>query len=70
MMKILSIFALLFAWTTSALAQESGVYIDNLKSLRVEVNGAWDSEPVVNLGGRNWVEISFDDLQHTYVRYT
>ena len=69
-MKILSIFALLFAWTTSALAQESGVYIDNLKSLRVEVNGAWDSEPVVNLGGRNWVEISFDDLQHTYVRYT
>lgn len=70
MMKFLSIFALLFAWTTSALAQESGVYIDNLKSLRVEVNGAWDSEPVVNLGGRNWVEISFDDLQHTYVRYT
>lgn len=51
-------------------AQESAVFADNLKSIHVEMNGLWDSDPVVMLGGRNHVLISFDDLQHDYVRYT
>lgn len=54
----------------TAAAQESGVYIDNLKSIRVEVNGQWDASPVMLLGTDQWVRISFDDLQHDYVRYT
>lgn len=51
-------------------AQQSGVFIDNLKSLRVEMDGVWDSDPVGQLGNGHFVEISFDDLQHNYVRYT
>lgn len=68
-MKIKSFLTLfLFACSTLLSAQVNGVYIDNLKTIRVKVNGAWDAPPVVPKGGR--VEISFDDLQHNYVRYT
>ncbi|MCM1311383.1 MAG: DUF5103 domain-containing protein [Bacteroides sp.] len=51
-------------------AQENAVFADNLKSIQVEVNGEWGSPPVMLLGGGNFVEVSFDDLQHSYVRYT
>lgn len=51
-------------------AQQSGVFIDNLKTLRIEIDGVWDSDPVGQLGSGHYVQISFDDLQHTYVRYT
>lgn len=51
-------------------AQETAVFIDNLKSLRIEMDGQWDSDPVGQLGRGRFVDISFDDLQHNYVRYT
>ncbi len=60
----------LFACAGPASAQVNGVFVDNLKTLRVEVNGLWDHAPVVPIGGQNYVEISFDDLQHSYERRT
>ena len=51
-------------------AQESGAFADNIKSLQVNANGEWGEQPVMLLGGGNYVEISFDDLQHNFVRYT
>lgn len=65
----------LFIWSLScavatAIAQESAVFLPNLRTLRVEVNGAWENDPVMVLGGSNYVLISFDDLRHDYVRYT
>lgn len=51
-------------------AQESGVFVSNLKTLRVEVNGQWDADPVMLLATGQSVNISFDDLQHNYIRYT
>lgn len=51
-------------------AQENAVFADHLKSIQVEVNGEWGEPPVMLLGGSNFVEVSFDDLQHSYVRYT
>ena len=69
-MHKLLIFTLLTLAHSNMNAQESGVLIDNLKSLRVEMDGQWDSDPVGQLGSGHFVEISFDDLQHNYVRYT
>lgn len=70
-MKRIILYTLtLFACAGSLPAQVNGVYVDNLKTLRVEVNGLWDQPPVVPIGGNNRVEISFDDMQHTYVRRT
>lgn len=51
-------------------AQENGVFANNLKTLQIQVNGEWGEQPVMLLGGDNYVEISFDDLQHNFVRYT
>lgn len=70
MNRIITLLIIICLQTNSVLAQENGVYIDNLKSIQVKVNGEWGKQPVMMLGGRNFVEISFDDLQHNYVRYT
>lgn len=70
MNRIITLLIIYSLQTNSVLAQENGVYIDNLKSIQVKVNGEWGKQPVMMLGGRNFVEISFDDLQHNYVRYT
>ena len=51
-------------------AQESGVFVSNLKSLRIEANGQWDADPVILLARGQKIRITFDDLQHSYVRYT
>ena len=50
-------------------AQQSAIYADNIKTLQLKVNGLWGEPPVMNLGGYNRIEISFDDMQHSYVRY-
>lgn len=61
---------ILFLNSLAIQAQENGVFVDNLKSIQVEVNGEWGEQPVMILGGGNYVLISFDDLQHNFVRYT
>ncbi len=68
--KRIYIIQMLFACAVGMSAQVNGVYIDNLRTLRVEVNGVWNSAPILPMGGGNFVEISFDDMQHRYVRYT
>lgn len=51
-------------------AQENAIYADNIKTLQVLPNGEWGEHPVMLMGGKNYVEISFDDLQHNFERYT
>ncbi len=50
-------------------AQENAVFVPNIKSLRVMLNGEWDTPPVMVMGRNDFVEISFDDLTHEYKRY-
>lgn len=64
------IHLILFILISSISAQENGVYKENLKTLQVEANSKWGEAPVILLGGNNHIKISFDDLQHNYVRYT
>lgn len=71
MWKFLIIYSFCICMSVRQLvAQENAVFADNLKSIQVEVNGEWGEPPVMLLGGSNFVEVSFDDLQHSYVRYT
>lgn len=70
MKRIIHIILIIILQYATANAQENGVYINNLKSLQVQVNSEWGEQPVMLLGGNNYVEISFDDLQHNFVRYT
>lgn len=68
--KSLYIIATLLSYSLSTTAQENAVYVDNLKTIQVVANGKWGEPPVILLGAGNRVDISFDDLQHNYVRYS
>lgn len=70
MKQILSILFLLGLNISPLKAQENRIFVDNLKTLQVKLNGEWGEQPVMLLGGANFMEISFDDLQHNFVRYT
>ena len=48
--------------------QQSATYLQSLKTVQVKPNGVWGQPPVITKG--EFVDISFDDLQHDYVRYT
>lgn len=70
MKRIIPIILLAILQSTMLKAQENGVYVDNIKTLQVRLNGEWGEQPVMLLGGNNFMEISFDDLQHNFVRYS
>lgn len=55
---------------TACRAQTTQSHVNNIHTLQVKPNGKWGEAPVMLMGGGNYVEISFDDLQHDYVRYT
>ena len=67
-MKSKVILLILMVVGASGYAQINGTYVDNIRTLRVMTRGSWDAAPVVPLNGK--VDISFDDMQHNYVRYT
>ena len=50
-------------------AQVTTPLVSNIKTLQVKLNGEWGEPPVMIYGGSNFIEISFDDLQHNFVRY-
>lgn len=51
-------------------AQENICFSPHIKTLQVKVNGEWGKPPVMLLSRGHYVEISFDDLQAQYRRYT
>ncbi|MCH5175258.1 MAG: DUF5103 domain-containing protein [Prevotellaceae bacterium] len=51
-------------------AQENTCFSPRLKTLQVKVNGEWGEPLLMLLHGQNQMEISFDDLQASYQRYT
>lgn len=54
----------------NAWAQRHAVYADNIATLQVNVNNDWLSLPVMTLGSNDVLKVSFDELSHTYHRYT
>ena len=51
-------------------AQENICFSPRIKTLQVKVDGQWGAPPVVLLSRGHGVEVSFDDLQAQYQRYT
>ena len=56
--------------TMSVCAQVNVSFVENIRTLQAQVNGKWGEPPVMLLGSGNYIDISFDDLQHDYERYT
>ncbi|MEG1580220.1 MAG: DUF5103 domain-containing protein [Bacteroidaceae bacterium] len=66
--KVLCSIAMLFLCLTLH-AQRNEIFSEQIRSLRVLVDNNWTLSPIVTLGARQHIEISFDDLTHEYHRY-
>ena len=70
MKRTLHIFILLLSLSACCHAQENICFSPRIKTLQVKVNGEWGKPSVMLLSTGHYVEISFDDLQANYQRYT
>ena len=69
-MKRIILLLLLLPWDAPTIhAQRHEVLDKSLHTLQVIVNGDPLLPPIMNLGGNNHVEISFDEFSHEYHRY-
>ena len=69
-MKRIILLLLLLPWCAPTIhAQRHEVLDKSLHTLQVIVNGDPLLPPIMNLGGNNHVEISFDEFSHEYHRY-
>lgn len=46
------------------------IFSSTIKTLQLRANGDWLNPPVINLGGNDYIEISFDELSSNQTRYT
>lgn len=53
----------------SAKAYRTETFVPQIKSLQVRNSSDWYAPPVIELGGRDRIEISFDELSHNYRDY-
>lgn len=67
--RIFSLFLLLLLQSGFLTAQDSKIFDKSIKTLQVIANKNPLQPPVIELGGNNHVEISFDQLSHEYHRY-
>ena len=70
MNKTLSILTLFLCLSFTGFAQENICLSPRIKTMQVKVNGEWGTPSVMLLSAGHYVEISFDDLQASYQRYT
>ena len=71
--KYITTLALFLALSNGAMAQRHEVFSPDVRSLQVVCGSKWLEMPVMNLNewsDDNVMNISFDDLTHTYRRYT
>ena len=66
---LLTLSIVLTAVSLPLSAQRHQILNDNIASLQVVAGQEWLSMPVIPLGGRQRINISFDDLTHEYHRY-
>lgn len=50
-------------------AQRNELLSESIKTLTVQRNGKWNTLPYLELGTRDYLSITFDDLTHEYHRY-
>lgn len=69
-MRFLLLLLIVFSFTSQDLcAQSNEILKEGIYTLSVRRNGEWNSIPYLNLGTRDKLLISFDDLTHEYHRY-
>ena len=67
--RIVLLVALFCLFTNLSAEARSVVYDPQVKTLQMIVNDDWMSLPVMQLGSDDVLNVSFDELSHTYHRY-
>ncbi|RRD02987.1 DUF5103 domain-containing protein [Prevotella sp. OH937_COT-195] len=73
MYKIVYVILAAMLFPYGAAAQRNEIYNERIATLKVVAGENWMSPPLIRLNGTshaNYIHISFDDLTHTYQRYT
>lgn len=73
MKKVFYLLLITILLPLEAIAQRNVIYNDRIASLQVVAGENWLLPPVIKLNSistANYIQISFDDLTHTYQRYT
>lgn len=68
-MKIIYVI-LLSMLPLAGTAQFMHANVPNIRSMCMELNGKWDAPPVMTLGSDDVMHFSFDEMSHTYHRFT
>ena len=50
-------------------AQRTEIFASRIATVQLLMNGEFDSDPIIKLGGEEYLEFSFDELSHEYKRY-
>lgn len=61
---------LFFTLTIHLFSQETYIFTDDIKTLRITVDGQEQRFPILQMGKGEQLNISFDDLTHDYRRYS
>lgn len=69
-MKSYVFLLLLCCLPVSSYSQETSIFADDIKTLRIAVDGQEQRLPILQLGKGETLEVSFDDLTHDYRRYS
>lgn len=69
-MKVVRIILFLLLLPLVCRAQFMQTFVPNVRSLRMELNGEWNSIPVINLKSDDVMYFSFDEMSHVYHRFT
>lgn len=73
MKKVFYLLLITILLPLEAIAQRNIIYNDRIATLQVVAGENWLMPPVIKLNSfsdANYIQISFDDLTHTYQRYT
>lgn len=66
--RVITIFSLFMAIAASA--QFSRSYVPSVRTPQMMLNDEWGRVPVIQLGGDDVLQFSFDEMSHVYHRYT
>lgn len=69
-MRFITLLILFVMTVASSYSQRNIIYSPYVASLQVVGGVRWQELPIVKLNGNEAINISFDDLTHTYHRYT
>ena len=69
-LRYLAVICVMFLLPSNSFSQWVNLYSENIKTMRTIVNNDWEKLPILHLNSDDYITISFDEMSHTYNRFT